>query len=1060
MNTLRMRKLGLVLLALLCVCPIVAAQTDSATISGRIVDNSGAVVLGAQVRVTNIDTNIENTTATNDEGFYLVSNLKAGRYRIIIKKDGFRQIVKTEIVLHVQDVVAENFRLDLGAISESITVTGDELHVNTEDATVSTVVDRNFAENLPLNGRSFQALIDLTPGIVTIPVNQFDGGQFSVNGQRGDSNYWTVDGVSANIGTSPYFAAGNGAAGALGAFSAQGGTNNLVSVDALQEFRIQTSTFAPEFGRTPGGQISIVTRSGTNNFHGTVFDYFRNDVLDANNWFADSAKLPKPEERQNDFGGTFSGPILRDRTFFFFSYEGLRLRLPETALTTVPDLSSRQTAQPGIQPFLNSFPRPNGSDDSATGVAQLQSSFSNKSTLNAYSIRVDHQIAKNINIFGRYNDSPSSGVQRGGQFGTDALSDSIATNITTQTATIGSAWVISPMMTNDLRFNYSRTHSSSAEFLDSFGGAVPLTTLPFPAPYTASNATLYFLVFSLTNPRLVAGKNAENTQRQVNIVDNLAVQRGSHSMKFGIDYRRLSPIFNPINYDQEVLFSSLAAAEVGNPDFGASALNEHGATFLFNNLGLFAQDTWRIRPRLTMTYGLRWDLDLTPSSNNGPNFSAVTGFNEANLSTLALAAPGTPLFATTYDNVAPRIGVAYELFQDKEWTTVVRGGFGVFYDLVSSEAGNLLSTNYPFGTFKNISGTFPFSSSAAQPAPILPPSPSSPGNINAVDPHLKLPYTFEWNVAFEQALGTKQTLTATYIGSAGRRLLQTNDAVFPNNPSFVVVSMLANTASSDYDALQLQYRRQMTAGLQVLASYTWAHSIDNASAGSDFGNSANQGVPGVNVNANRGPSDFDRRDGFSGGITYDLSNPKLHSVPGLFLKGWSIQSIIQAGSALPIDVFNSQAGFLLHSLANIRPDLVPGQPLYLYGSQYPGHKAINPAAFALPPIDPSTGNPLRQGDLGRNALRGFPMFQWDFALHRDFPIREGMKLQFRAEMFNVLNHPNFAPPIGDLSNPTFGVSTQTLAQYLGGGSGGAVGFSPLYQLGGPRSIQLALKLSF
>ena len=233
--------------------------------------------------------------------------------------------------------------------------------INTTDGSVSTVVDQTFVKNMPLNGRSFQTLINLSPGVVAIPSNPENGGQFSVNGQRGSSNYWMVDGVSANVGigvTTSGSGTGNGLGGALGSFSVLGGTNSLVSVDSMEEFRIQTSTYAPEFGRTPGGQISIVTRSGTNQFHGTIFDYFRNDILDANNWFNTSITppLPKAKERQNDFGGTVGGPILKNRTFFFFSYEGLRLRLPQTALATVPDIAARQSAVPVMQPFLNAFP--------------------------------------------------------------------------------------------------------------------------------------------------------------------------------------------------------------------------------------------------------------------------------------------------------------------------------------------------------------------------------------------------------------------------------------------------------------------------------------------------------------------------------------------------------------------------------------------------------------------------------------------------------------------------------------------------------------------------------
>ena len=250
----------------------------------------------------------------------------------------------------MQDVITVNFQMRVGSVSESVTVESGAPLANTESSAVSTVVDRQFAENLQLNGRSFQTLIQLTPGVVVVPSNFEDNGQFSINGQRAASNYWMMDGVSGNIGAGVNVLGtpGNALAGTAGSFSALGGTNSLVSVDAMQEFRIQTSTYAPEFGRTPGGQISIVTRSGANQFHGTAFDYSRNDLFDANNWFngvniLNPTPLPKAKERQNDFGGTFSGPIFKKRTFFFFSYEGLRLRLPQTALgirVCIPDVNS------------------------------------------------------------------------------------------------------------------------------------------------------------------------------------------------------------------------------------------------------------------------------------------------------------------------------------------------------------------------------------------------------------------------------------------------------------------------------------------------------------------------------------------------------------------------------------------------------------------------------------------------------------------------------------------------------------------------------------------------
>src|SRR5712692_6631476 len=322
-----------------CLTGLATCRADElAAVTGLVTDPNGRSVPGVTVIMTNLATNVGSRTVTNDQGLYRVPSLQPGIYRITLDKDGFKSVVKSGIELHVQDVASINFELQLGSVNETVTVEAGGLVINTTDATVSTVVDRQFAENLPMNGRSFQTLIQLTPGVVLTASNSSDNGQFSVNGQRAVSNYWMVDGVSANIGVGITESGlpGNGLAGSLGSFSVLGGTNSLVSVDAMQEFRIQTSTYAAEFGRTPGGQISIVTRSGENKFHGTFFEFIRNDKLDANDWFANANRLSKPQERQNDFGGTFSGPVLKNRTFFFFSSEWLRLRLPQTALSTVP----------------------------------------------------------------------------------------------------------------------------------------------------------------------------------------------------------------------------------------------------------------------------------------------------------------------------------------------------------------------------------------------------------------------------------------------------------------------------------------------------------------------------------------------------------------------------------------------------------------------------------------------------------------------------------------------------------------------------------------------------
>ena len=1076
------RVVFLVLLSLLVIAPI-DGQSPNGTISGLVVDSSGAAVVGAEILIANDATGVQYPAKTNGDGLYLVPNLPPGTYRLQISKVGFKTLIKPDITLNVQDALAINFTLPIGAVSEIVTVTSGTSLVNTENAAVSTVVDRQFAENLPMNGRSFQTLIQLTPGVVLTSTNNLDSGQFSVNGQRATSNYWMLDGVSANIGVGASNFPGAGLAGSLGSFSALGGTNSLVSVDAMQEFRIQTSTYAPEFGRTPGGQISIVTRSGTNKFHGTAFDFVRNDIFDANNWFNTSVTpaLPKAEERQNDFGGTFGGPLVQDRTFFFFSYEGLRLRLPQTELTTVPDdatvsggLNTRGNAIPAMQPFLNAYPLPNGpevfapctpaadpscppSGQKPSGAAQFNASFSNKASLDAYSLRLDHRLNDKLALFGRYNYSPSSIIPRGG----GPLSTLVPTDVDTQTGTLGTTWAVSGTTNNDFRFNYSRTESKSSYSLDNFGGAVPLASPPYPGTFSNENALFFFDIASLSHGFLREGSNARNLQRQINIIDNLSRQKGKHSLKFGADYRRLSPIYQPELYQQFVFFFSLSSAASGKPFFDSVTSNNH-ATLLFRNLGLFTQDTWRIIPRFTLTYGLRWDVDFVPSSLSGPALPAVTGFDLKDLARLALAPAGTPPFRTRYGNIAPRLGGAYQISQNPVWGTVLRGGFGVFYDLATTETGNLVIQGYPFSAVKQgVGGTFPLDSGAAAPPPITPASLSS-GTLGTFDPQLRLPYTLEWNVSLEQSLGKEQVVSASYVGSAGRRLIQSAFVYSPNS-TFGSVDLVGNTATSDYHALQLQFQRRLLNGLQALASYTLSHAIDTGSAGS-YANGSNALVPEANSNQNRGSSDFDIRNTFSAGITYEVPVRRINALINPIVRDWSLQNVIQARSAPPVNVWSSSYGFgrLSNAVAQVRPDVVPGVPFYIYEAQNPGGKAINPAAFISPPLDPNSGTPLRQGNLGRNALRGFGASQWDLLVHRLFPIHESLKLQFRAEMFNVLNHPNFGSPVADLGNSAqFGKATQMLGQSLAGaGNLGAGALDPLYQIGGPRSIQLALKLMF
>jgi hypothetical protein len=1010
------------------------------------------------------------TTTTNDAGIYVFPSVQPGQYQISVHKQGFKQVDLLGLIVNVQDHIEQNFHLDVGSVSESVTVEAGAPLINTESASVSTVVDRQFAENLPMNGRSFQTLIQLTPGVVLTPTSSTDLGQFSVNGQRASANYFMVDGVSANIGVLPSAGLSQTAGGSAVGFSVLGGTNNLVSEDALQEFRIQTSTYAPEFGRTPGAQISILTRSGANAFHSSLFEYLRNDIFDANDWFSNQKGLPKSPERINDFGGVLGGPIVKNRTFFFFSYEGQRLRLPQTGITTVPDLTARQSAPAAIQPFLNAYPLPNGPEildkngKPTSEQAQFNKGYSDEATLNATSIRVDHTFNNRLTLFGRYNYAPSSEVVRG-LSGLGSLNSLTSVHLDTQTFTLGATWSLTSSVNDEFRFNYSRTTGKNSNSLDTLGGAVvPPDSILFPSPFTSKDSTFSLDIFAIQQGTWALGKNADNTQRQFNIVDGLMVQKGTHALKFGCDYRRLSPIFGPLAYTLAPFFFDVPSVVSGNAFFAYVAASRN-TTVLFKNLGIFAQDTWRATPRLSLSYGLRWDTDFAPSTLGGPSLLAVTGFS--NPAGLALAPSGTPMFKTTYNNFAPRVGVAYQVRNASGSESVLRGGFGLFYDLATQQVGDgLFLGSFPFGATKlAFFPAFPLNSDVTSPPAITVASLQGPGGkLVAFDLNLKLPYSYQWNVSVDQSLGKNQALSASYIGAIGRRLIQTSGVRQPN-ANFFLAELVGNFSTSDYHSLQLQFRRRLSQGLQALASYTWSHSIDTASS-SSFA-SSDTFVGSLGSNPNRGPSDFDVRNSFTAGVTYNIPTPRLDRVTRAILGSWSLDQIIQARSAVPVSVFDSNLT-LLNTTALARPDLKPGQPLYLYGTQCvvlsggqcPGGKGLNPSAFTDPPKDPTTGAALRQGTLGRNALRGFGATQWDFAVRRQFSLRESLRLQFRAEFFNLLNHPNFGNPVSDLSKTLFGQSTAMLGRSLGGQNVSSGGVNPIFQIGGPRSIQFALKLMF
>lgn len=1044
------------------------AQSATATLAGTVLDEMEAVVPAVNITMLNRNTALQRQASTNDDGYYVIPLLPPGRYNVTIKRAGFTTIEIRDVVLNVNDQLALKVRLRVGQIGESVDIVEDVVGLQQSTA-VATVVNRQFVENLPLNGRSFQSLFELTPGTVLTRTSFNEQGQFSVNGGRANANYFMVDGVSANFGVSAGAAPGQAATGALPALTTLGGSNNLVSVDALEEFRIQTSAYAPEFGRTSGAQVSIITRAGTNEFRGTAFNYFRSDRLDANDFFANRRGLGRGSLRQNDFGGVLGGPLMRDRAFFFFSYEGLRLGQPQIALTEVPSLGARRNAPAPIQSFLNAFPQPNGIDF-GNGFAEFAASYSDPSRLNATSLRVDATVSERLTFSGRYNHAPSKTVQRGSVIVpgfsarnlvyptvVQSLNTQTLATLNTQTLTGGLNFSVSPRIINDLRANWSEARGTTSFALDDFGGAVsPPPSLLFPPSASSQDAGFQFLLRSGTSS-LAVGKNADNRQRQINLIDNLSVVSGSHQLKFGADYRRLMPVYGPPKYNQSVVYDGITG-DVGSLSGMVSQVLIFAGTdprvSVFTNLSAYAQDTWRAHPRLTLTYGLRWELNPPPMEAHGND--PVTVRNLDDPAALTLAPRGTPLWRTTYNNFAPRFGAAYQLSPLRGRETALRSGIGLFYDLGNGQAAQGFGSVFPYTAVKRLFNV-PYPLDPAQAAP--PPLSFAPpyGTVVAFDPNLKLPRTFQWNIALEQSLGSDHIVSASYVAALGRRLLR-EDALVNPNPNFTVVRVTRSEAESDYHALQVQFARRLSRGLQALASYTWSHSIDNASSDSLSrlrGAYIGSGSPGARIvqSIDRGSSDFDVRHSFAGAITYNLPTPSIGAIGHSLLRNWTVDAIFRARTATPVNVVTRTDvlgdGLILELQ---RPDLIPGVPVYINDSSAPGGRRLNRGAFREPIED-------RQGTLGYNALRGFSISQLDLGLHRQFGLTERLNLQFRIEAFNLFNHPNFGNPVSNLSSRFFGESTEMFGRSLGrGGING--GLSPLYQVGGPRSIQAALKLHF
>ena len=982
----------LAVFALLATC---AAAQSYANLYGRILDTSEAGIPGAAVTVVSEDTGFRRTTESDSSGIYSIAALWPGTYKITSRRQGFRTVVRFAVNLAPASGTRVDFILPLGPVEDTITVEGIAPMVQQGSAHVGIHFERTEFERLPLNGRGLLTLIEMAPGSNVVPATRGDAGQFTVNGQRPNANYFTVDGASANTGIAAGGLPAQSTGGALPALSAFGSLDSMISLEAVQGFQAVTSTSGAEFGRLPGANIALSSRSGSNEFHGSMLYRIRNESLSANNWFGNQAGYGRLPERLGDITQTLGGPLRRNHTFFFLSYQHLSLRQPYVWRQPVPTPDVRAAAADWAQPALALFPEPTGKT-LANGVGEWFGRSSRPASLNTGGARFDQGIGTRVTIFGRYNDSPSVN-----QFGTLVINQ---LDFRSLSATLGVNARLTPRTILDFRLNHSVANGSSVWADRTACSFAPLTSafLTNPAPCD------YLVRFSIGGiGQIVSGREGSRRQRQFQIVQTAALHRNRHDIQVGADFRTIAARRTDPTGTLGLIADGMSALS-DKRKLWISMRPAQSAHVNVHELSLWGMETWRATPWLTLSAGVRWEYSPAPLPDMPVYFLDVALDR--------LVSNQQKLWPTRMNDFAPRAGVAIRLTRDGR--TVFRAGGGLYYDSSLSIATDILNGGPLSITSFTSSMSAPFSSQLTF------------GFL----PDLVLPRVRQWNAAIERSISSNSTISLGYLGSSGHSLLRREVGGAGSSPTSWV-ALTTNGGHSTYSALILQFRRRMARGLQGTASYTWSHSIDDDSSDAFL----IWAGPG---STNRGSSDFDLRQSFIGTLSYVL--PHLH--------GWTFDATAHARSGFPLTPLLSEQYVGIPLSNAFRPNLAPGQPLWIRDSSIAGGRKLNPAAF-LP------GKPGIQGLLGRNVLSGFGMWQIDLAVDREFRWKERLRLDLRVEAFNALNHPNFADPIIYWNSPVFGQSTSMLNMMLGTGSPGS-GLAPEFQSGGPRSLQGSIRFRF
>jgi hypothetical protein len=1026
------------------------AQVAGATLSGTVVDASGNMLPGATVSVKNAGTGAVRVVATNGGGFYSAPNLLPGTYDVTVAATGFQTLVQKGINLAVGTQQTLNCSLKVGRVEQTVVVSEAPPEVQTGSSTVGAVVDSRTVRELPLNGRDWTSLATLEPGVSSIPTqvgtgfsankgNRGFGNELSNSGHRANENTYRVNGITINDYS-------NGAPG--------GASGLNLGVDGIQEFSVLTSNYTAEYGRTSGAVINAITHTGENQFHGTGFFFDRDKVFDAKNYF-DSANKPIPSFRRIQFGASGGMAIIKDRTFVYGTYEGVRQNRPASQLIHVPTDAQRALAVPAVAPYLKLWPEaPAGTPVDANGLTQTFGvalpSISNE---NYFTTRVDEKISKDDNLTGSYFwDS-------GPQSQPDPLKNATHQVFSRrQMFSVEETHIFSPALVNSIRLGISRVRGDINTPLS--GDSVATDTSLAIAPGAAAPPQIG--APGLTTAIGLGGLNRflhRWTSGQV--YDDAFITRGTHSIKFGFGFERMRyNVLEQLSPNGRMNTYSSLAALLSNAPNRLNALAPGQSNGVAIRESLFAgyiQDDWRARPNLTVNLGLRYEFTTLPKDANN-RIQEITSITNCATPGVApsLNSPCGPVHVNSFiannpttKNFEPRVGFSWDPFNDGK--TAVRAGFGMF---------DVLPLPYEFGL--NTSATAPyqiigFATGATLGSGINPNVSFNPNNVRNryVQQDPKRALVMNWNLNIQREIAPSMTLLVGYVGSRSVHLSAAaddinlvppvmtpagivipsntyqldpnwgggNGGVTPGKPGGAGIRPVLYDGQSSYHSFQAQLKKTMSHGVQGQLSYTFGKCRDTSSApvtGDTYVNSI--AVPLLLSKQYRvGACDFDLRHSAVGTVIWQVPGPK-SGIASYIANGWELGTIVTATSGSPFSVMYGSGGDPLKTGFNGDfsmdfPNLVPGcnaTPGLTRNAQ--GQLlAFNPACFTAPP---AVANGVLVGNAGRNRFYGPPLTSVDFSTFKNFMVRERLRLQFRAEFFNILNHPNFAAPnfLNDANN--------------------------------------------